>query len=284
MASRRHFVSVTLAGLLGRSFGQTNPASVGLDGELPPLPKALLDASGEPDFFSMHLGVKALGTADPGKDLRDFARSIMSAAPKNCAPIEVAYFFRDLGLGKTQFKEEGRPFARGWPRIYNPVIVELFKTTGLNPLSPTTQGDATPWCAAFVNYCIARASSKTGVIGAADLAKGTRSASSGSFRCFGKSIDKGASPKEGDIAVWALDGTIDKCKPGSGHVGFYVGNSGDAERPILVMGGNQSGDLLKDTKTRNDGMFLKGMPLKYVAKKSPLTYKTFYGFRTSYFS
>lgn len=278
MTNRRAFVALACT-----SFVPISLAAPVLthDDALPPLPSDLAGAAGEPDFFSMQLASGVLGTADPGEAKRKFAQEIMASAPTNCRSIDVAYYFRDLGLGKTIFKEEGRPYARGWPRVYNPVIIELFTSTGLNPLSPSFDGDATPWCAAFVNYCIARSRAPSGKIGPADLKRGTQSASSGSFRCFGKKVPDGANPKEGDIAVWAVDGTIDGCKPGNGHVGFFVANNPDKAKPYLIMGGNQSGDLLKSVPTRNDGMFLKAMPTTYVATTSPLKYKRFFGFRTA---
>ncbi|NSZ17123.1 CHAP domain-containing protein [Agrobacterium vitis] len=176
---------------------------------------------------------------------------------------------------------EFRVYARGWPREYNPIIIELFKATGLNPLAPEFDGDDTPWCAAFVNYCIARAVSKDGKLGPAELKRGTRSASSGSFRCFGTEVPTNTTPRIGDIAVWALEGTVNACKPGTGHVGFFAGLTNDPEHPYFILGGNQSGDLMAGTETRRDGMILKPMPMKYLAKKTPPAYKTFQGFRTA---
>ncbi|WP_439465220.1 CHAP domain-containing protein [Roseateles sp. NT4] len=269
---------------MGNLFGVLpHEALAQTEDELPPLPKELAGSCKESDFFSVHLENVKLGTADPGDARREFARAILDAAPKDCRPIDVAYFFRDLGRGKTQFKEEGRPYARGWPRMYNPVIIELFKATQVRPLDPDQDGDATAWCAAFVNYCIARATSKNGKIGSDEIARGTRSASSGSFRCFGQQVPSDKQPREGDIAVWALGGTVDGCKPGKGHVGFFVRSSGDPNRPFLVMGGNQSGDTLDVVETRNDGMFEKAMPTKYLAQKSPARYKELQGFRTASF-
>ena len=283
MIERRAFALSTAGFIVSRnSFAQSavSPTKA-VDDDLPPLPKELEGAASENDFFSVQLGNKPLGTADPGEAKKKFAREIMEAAPKNCRPIDVAYFYRKLGKGETVFKEEGRPYARGWPRLYNPLIIQLFQTTGVDPLSPKFQGDETPWCAAFINYCIARAVSKDGRIDQAALTRGTRSASSGSFRCFGSAIQQGNTPKEGDIAVWALEGTIDGCKSGKGHVGFYSGATGDPKLPYFVMGGNQGGDLITGVDTRKDGMFLKAMPLTYIAQKNPPKYKKFFGFRTT---
>lgn len=278
MVTRRAFGLYTTS-LALPSIAQTPGPTKLAEDPFPPLPPDLAAASGEPDFFSTELRQTVLGKQDPGKERRDFARAIMNKAPWDCRPIDVAYYYRRLGLGDTPFKAAGRPYARGWPRVYNPVIIEMFTVTHINPLAPEFDGDATAWCAAFVNYCIARAVSKNGEIGNAELAKGTGSPSSGSFRCFGKEVN--GSPREGDIAVWALDGTVKKCKPGQGHVGFFVGPNEDERKPYFILGGNQGGDVLAGTLTRNDGVFLKAMPEIYLAKK-PDRYKRLYGFRTDY--
>lgn len=286
MLTRREFFLYTAA-TLGTSFfsktafTQSPNRTFLIEDDFPPLPEHLVDAEGEDDFFSLQLDSIALGKADPGKDKKDKAKAIMDAAPKNCRPIDVANFYRGLGKGETEFGQEGRAYARGWPREYNPIIIEFFKTTSLNPLSQQFDGDATAWCAAFMNYCIARAMSKDGNIGKSELAKGTRSASSGSFRCFGKSLSEGEQPKEGDIAVWALEGTINGCRVGSGHVGFFVSMTGDTDRPYLIMGGNQKGDLLSGITTRSDGAFAKAMPEKYLGQNNPKKYKKFLTFRTA---
>jgi uncharacterized protein (TIGR02594 family) len=123
------------------------------------------------------------------------------------------------------------------------VIIEFFRATRLNPLAPDNDGDQTPWCAAFLNWCIARGHSKDGNINEATLAHGTNSASSGSFRCWANETKE---PKPGDIVVWAEDGTVKPCERGilgigRGHVAFYLG-SGTGER-LLVVGGNQRSGL-----------------------------------------
>lgn len=280
MVTRRSFGLYT-ASLALPSIAQVPSADKLIEDPFPPLPLDLTTASSEPDFFSTELEQTVLGKLDPGIERRKFAQAIMDKAPWDCQPIDVATYFRDLGLGKTEFGAEGRPYARGWPRVYNPLIIEMFKATHLNPLAPEFDGDATAWCAAFVNYCIARAVSKNGKIGATELAKGTGSASSGSFRCYGKEV-KGREPRKGDIAVWVLDGTLNKCKFGKGHVGFFVGPNEDTNKPYFILGGNQGGDILAGTQTRNDGVFLKAMPVQYLAVKKPERYKRLLGFRTDY--
>lgn len=151
MLKRREFCLYTIAACVTPIFDRAAFAQSLNEDAFPPLPKHLSDAEGEKDFFSLQLDRAALGRADPGQEKKDKARAIMDAAPKKCRPIDVAYFYRELGKGKTEFGEEGRPYARGWPREYNPIIIEFFKTTGLDPLAPQFGGDATPWCAVFAN-------------------------------------------------------------------------------------------------------------------------------------
>jgi hypothetical protein len=159
-------------------------------------------------------------------------------------------FFRDIGQGV--YGPKWQSYARGWPTIYNPVIIEFFKATKTNPLAPENDGDNTAWCAAFVNWCIARGLSRDGSISDATLKRGTQSASSGSFRCWeseaakpttiGPPLELSESPQPGDIIVWAQNGSVRPCQPGrlqvgSGHVAFYLGAGGNAG--ILEVGGNQ---------------------------------------------
>lgn len=282
MITRRAFNICAASAIALPATGVAWAAPTVAEDSFPPLPKELLAASAEADFFSTKLDRTALGKNDPGAAKIKMAQEIINAAPKNCRPIDVAYYFRDLGKGTTPFGEEGRPYARGWPRLYNPLIIEFFKATSLNPLAPNFGGDATPWCAAFMNFCIARATAKNGLIGTG-LTNGTRNASSGSFRCFGDPLAKEIEPEEGDIAVWALDGTVDGCKQGTGHVGFFVAKTEDDKKPFYILGGNQSGNLLVNTETRNDGIFVKAMPRAYLAGKNSQRYKRFFAFRTAAF-
>lgn len=277
MLSRRHMLSTSLITLASLSLPSSSFAQSADEDPLPPLPPELKDAEGEEDFFSTDLSYQPLGKIDPGEEKKKFAMKIMREAPVDCAPIDVARYYRDLGLGKiAAFGEEGRPYARGWPRLYNPVVIEFFKATSLNPME--LDGDATAWCAAFVNYCIARSrlKSKDQAISSKELASGTKSASSGSFRCFGKEVKE---PKSGDIVVWALDGTLGAKCLGQGHVGFFDGKTGDSGKPYYILGGNQAGDPAKGV--RRDGVIRKPMPLAYATKSGK--YKKFHSFRTAEF-
>jgi uncharacterized protein (TIGR02594 family) len=88
-------------------------------------------------------------------------------------------------------------------------ILHYFSATNLRATS-----DETPWCAAFVNWCLREA----GV-------EGTHSARAASFLTWGRSIPL-AEARQGDIVIFPH------------HVGFFVDWS-DSHH-IFVLGGNQS--------------------------------------------
>jgi uncharacterized protein (TIGR02594 family) len=143
------------------------------------------------------------------------AQSILAAAPAGPTPFAVARYFLEVGVGKPH--KEWQPYVKGWPERWNPVIVTFFEATDTKP-----EGDITSWCAAFANWCFVQAR-----LGAA-----THSASSGSFRSFGKATN---SPVTGDIVVFK-SANEDLAKKGRGHVGFFVADHGDE---VSVLGGNQ---------------------------------------------
>ncbi len=83
--------------------------------------------------------------------------------------------------------------------------------------------DSTPWCSAFVNWCLAQA----GIAG-------TDSGWARSWAEWGVPID---SPPVGAVAVWARGRPSADAPVVTGHVGFVVKDLGDS---LLVLGGNQS--------------------------------------------
>jgi len=82
--------------------------------------------------------------------------------------------------------------------------------------------DSTPWCSAFVNWCLAQ----SGI-------EGTDSGWARSWAEWGEAIDP---PRLGAVAVWAR-GRTSADAPVTGHVAFVVEDLGDR---LLVLGGNQS--------------------------------------------
>jgi uncharacterized protein (TIGR02594 family) len=170
----------------------------------------------EPDFDSALPKSRGatLGDRPPLNGEERIAKAIITKAPIGPTPIDVAQFF--LAVSKGKYGSQWQPYAQGWPTRWNPVIVNFFQATGTTP-----QGDLTPWCAAFLNWCFLRAG------------KGvpTHNASSGSFRTFGTET---TSPRIGDIVVFKHTGAVETDM--RGHVGFFVRLS---ENAIDVLGGNQ---------------------------------------------
>jgi uncharacterized protein (TIGR02594 family) len=154
-----------------------------------------------------------LGTTPATAQEVQMADAILAKAPIGPTPFDVALYF--LAVGKGDVNPEWKPYVKGWPTRWNPVIVRFFEATGTKP-----EGDVTAWCAAFVNWCAKQA-------GKQQL---TGSASSGSFRSF--SVET-AKPSLGDLVVFKR--TTPSQTP-RGHVAFFVQDGGDR---VYVLGGNQ---------------------------------------------
>lgn len=93
----------------------------------------------------------------------------------------------------------------------NPKIIEYHKMTTL-----AAKDDETPWCSAFVCWCLEKAGIRS-----------TRSAAARSYLKWGQEAKE---PYEGCIVV------LSRGKPPQAHVGFFVQMRGDE---IIVLGGNQ---------------------------------------------
>lgn len=163
-------------------------------------------------------GLSVLGTMPPTQHELQRAEQLLAAAPV-ASPLVVARYFE----GMEERNADGEPYNAEWRVRSNPVIVAFL-------LQATNYGegatDQTRWCAAFMNWCLMRAKQPH-----------TRSASSGSFRCFGSVASP---PRTGDVAVFKNRGQDEPCR-GMGHVAFWL----DAdEKWVTVLGGNQ-GDRVK---------------------------------------
>jgi uncharacterized protein (TIGR02594 family) len=167
-----------------------------------------------PDFAGL-LPTKTLGAQRPMGPEEQIAKDILAMAPTGLTAYAVARYFLAVGNGK--YGDEWVPYVSGWPIKWNPVIVAFFNATNTRP-----EGDVTPWCAAFVNWCFLRALSMSA----------TKNASSGSFRCSGVAA---IPPAEGDVVVFRKIDDSEACA-GRGHVGFFVRDLGDS---VEVLGGNQ---------------------------------------------
>jgi uncharacterized protein (TIGR02594 family) len=139
-------------------------------------------------------------------------------APRGKEPAEVAKYFEGFRASEKPTKE-GYYWNEEWPTDRpNPVVVGFFSMTNTLP----NKGDETPWCAAFVNFCLAVAGRPI-----------EWSAWALDFVNYGKPT---TDPNVGDIVVFS--------RPGGGHVGFYLGRYKDGtgkDIGTLVLGGNQGG-------------------------------------------
>lgn len=96
----------------------------------------------------------------------------------------------------------------------NPRVLEYLRST-TNLSRAATSKDETPWCSAFVNWCLQQAGYET-----------TRNALARSWLNWGQAIDV---PRRGCIVVFEREKKF-------GHVGFYLE---ETETDIKVLGGNQ---------------------------------------------
>lgn len=104
----------------------------------------------------------------------------------------------------------------------NARILEYLRTTG------SSLHDETPWCSAFVQWCLGRA----GVAG-------TGEANARSWLGWGQAT----LPVLGCIVVFSRD----EAGPKAGHVGFYVAQSDDH---VLTFGGNQHNRVRLEPRDR----------------------------------
>lgn len=95
----------------------------------------------------------------------------------------------------------------------NPRIVAMFRDAG----HPSVTRDEVAWCAAFCGACLERSGIKS-----------TRSLMARSYLDWGVAL---STPRMGAVAVFSRGSD-----PAQGHVGFWLGESGDA---VVLLGGNQ---------------------------------------------
>jgi uncharacterized protein (TIGR02594 family) len=104
----------------------------------------------------------------------------------------------------------------------NPRVVEYLRSTELD--RELASDDSTPWCSAFVNWCVERA----GLMG-------TNSAAAKSWLDWGRALKV---PRRGCITVLS--------RTGGAHVGFFMGKSDITYGGVLglsLLGGNQNDEV-----------------------------------------
>lgn len=161
---------------------------------------------------------RSLGNLRPAVADEQRARQILAAAPTGEDILAIATYFEGLAEVATS----GYRFNEDWPRhqAYNPLIFEFFRATSPDHWEESI-GDATHWCAAFVNWCLGRSGRQ-----------GTGHAGTRSFRRYVQDA-KLANP--GDVVVFA-DVDAQGRLLSSGHVGLFVRQGPDT---VTVLGGNQ---------------------------------------------
>lgn len=174
-----------------------------------PLTYPPFDALTEPEQF---------GYAKATKEQREKALTIINGTPFGPQPVDAA-----ASLVNRYFVNDPDAISQ-WPvpKPWNPLIVAFFSAT-----STPANNDMTPWCAAFVNWCLERCNRI-----------GSRSASSQSF--LSKDFTKVSDPKSGDLAVFTCYDLTTNKSLDIGHVCFFKEKL--AENRIKVVGGNQSQD------------------------------------------
>lgn len=165
------------------------------------------------------IGLRIFGTLPPLPNEVSKAQELLDDAPLGTTPLDIARYFFAL----KESNAEGERYNSEWKKRSNPLIVSFFKEATNNYTGDIS--DQTKWCSAFVNWCLMRAGYPY-----------TNSVSSGSFRCFGT---KSASSTLGEIAVFKNRGEDKPCR-GSGHVAFWLGETGNF---VEVLGGNQANSI-----------------------------------------
>jgi len=115
------------------------------------------------------------------------------------------------------------------PTLANPIIVLFFVSTNSSPV-----GDKTPWCSAFVNWCLKNASPK--IAGTSDPGSQSFVRNDGWGTEVWNKRDSWppTEARRGDVAVFT-----DKSDPTHGHVAFFDGVTPHQPNHIDVLGGNQ---------------------------------------------
>ena len=160
------------------------------------------------------------GTLPASGEENQLARQILDASPAHQDLLSTARYFEHI----TQTNSNGYLYNAQWPANahWNPVLIGFYQSTLLPKKYVYVHGDTIDWCAAFVNYCLARGGYAC-----------TNNAMSGSFRSFGRSVAV-KDARTGDIIVFrkpGADGDV-----GHGHVAIFLSVVPGGFR---VLGGNQ---------------------------------------------
>ena len=171
-------------------------------------------------------------TAALGQGLRDAFDLINKDAPETVAAV--------VGAGNAPWfeiaKNEETKNIREGNAAGDAEILRYFQSINFQ-----TNTSKTPWCAAFVSFCMKNSGNKV----AADSVPKTDPALAAAWKGWGNPLPAAASnTPQGAVVVLSPTENQD----GSGHVGFFV--SGDANT-ITLLGGNQSNAVKDSTYARS---------------------------------
>jgi uncharacterized protein (TIGR02594 family) len=180
-----------------------------------------LNIRGMPTTTSKVLGrlsesevVEKLGESDDGKWIKLIWNGVEGWSSKRFLAKQpyippIGEDFVWMALAEQEKGVHEIPGGENHPRV----VEYLHSTTNLNKASKSK--DETPWCSAFVNWCLTQAGYE-----------GTNSALARSWLKWGQSITE---PRRGCIVVFTREAVF-------GHVAFYLG---ETDTHIKVLGGNQ---------------------------------------------
>lgn len=226
---RRDFIVGASAGLIVEALSNS---SIAADREYAGMPAVHYPAGIRVPTVAEYIAAleEVKGAAQPYVKEVEKGRELIKDIPLGPTPYDVAYRFYLWRKGKVGATEQERKdygyYAQEWPVRGNPIIMGFFDATGLR----TPVGDVTPWCSAFVSWCIQRTLPDQAIgLTEAEKEKIWRykdGAASASYRDWGDQLEE---PRKGDLAVFKLNDY-------QGHIGFVHAMD---EKIIWVLGGNQ---------------------------------------------
>ena len=230
--SRRHLFAVAPATLIGAA-GSARSRPVAQEAPTA-CPAYFADFVG-PDFRQDSDRAASIGSGSPHHDEVAVAVRLLLGASKYDTPLAVARYFKNI-------KEKnigGEPYTQEWSKRGNPLITGFFSMTQTAP----SDGDETPWCAAFVSFCLYAAGRPS------ELTARARG-----YVGYQKRRPV-TNPRPGDLAV------LQRGEGRNGHVGFFTRDQLDANGAktgkFMMLGGNQ-GNAISEIAYPRPGTRLLG--------------------------
>ncbi|QKD01270.1 TIGR02594 family protein [Mesorhizobium loti] len=222
------------------------------DDQIETLFKARPGLTGTNDANAKTVGdfVNSVSTA-LGQALRDAADLIAKDAPETVAAI--------IGTGGAPWMtvataERNKGIKEG-TAAGDAEILSYFQSINIQ-----AKTSATPWCAAFVSFCMKTSGNQV----AADSIPKTAPALAASWKGWGSPLPANASTTP-QGAVVVLSPTEDQ--DDSGHVGFFVSGNTDT---ITLLGGNQTNAVKESTYARSRVAAIRWLDVAQPAAAGPV--------------